>query len=67
MERSNGAFADPVKLWGQWYENTDRYGTTTSKHHSQAHPHRDTIGLSCDDMQYLEGFGAIALTRKRVS
>lgn len=52
---------------GQWYENTDRYGTTTSKHHGQSHPHCDTIGLSCDDMQYLEGFGAIALTRKRVS
>ena len=31
MERSNGAFADPVKLWGQWYENTSRVWTDAMK------------------------------------
>lgn len=31
MERSNGAFVDPVKLWGQWYENTSRVWTDAMK------------------------------------
>ena len=31
MERSNGAFADPVKLWGQWYQNTSRVWTDAMK------------------------------------
>ena len=50
----------------QWYENTDRYGTTTSKHHGQAHPHRDTIGLCCDDMKLLDQHGPVALTKHRL-
>lgn len=31
MERRNGTFADPVKLWGQWYENTSRVWTDAMK------------------------------------
>ena len=31
MERSNGAFADPVKLWGQLYKNTSRVWTDAMK------------------------------------
>lgn len=31
MERSNEAFADPMKLWGQWYENTFRVWTDAMK------------------------------------
>ena len=51
---------------GRWYENTDRYGTTTSKHHSQAHPHCDTIGLCCADMKLLDQHGPVALTKQRL-
>jgi len=52
---------------GRWYENTDRYGTTTSKHHSQAHPHCDTIGLCCADMKLLDQHGPVALTKWRLT
>ena len=31
MERSNGAFADPVKLWGKLYQNTSRVWTDAMK------------------------------------
>lgn len=40
-----------------WYENEDRYSVTTSKHKSQAHPHRDTIKLNQSDMRRLAMFG----------
>ena len=56
-------YSDQTKTW---YENTDKYSRTTSKHHSQAHPLTDTIGLSRDDMHYIDGFGAIALTKRRL-
>ena len=50
-----------------WYENTDRYGTTTSKHHGQAHPLTDTIGLCCADMKLLDQHGPMALTKHRLT
>lgn len=51
---------------GQWYENTDKYSRTTSKHHIQAHPHCDTIGLSRDEMELLDQHGPVALTKHRL-
>ena len=44
MERSNGAFADPVKLWGQWYENTSRVWTGAMKS-AQDGGYADPYGL----------------------
>ena len=31
---------------GVWYENTDRYSVTTSKHRSQLHPQVATVPLN---------------------
>jgi len=51
-----------------WYENTEgRYSRTTSKHHSQAHPLTNTIGLCCDDMKLLDQHGPVALTKQRLT
>ena len=55
-----------VKSIDRWFENTDKYGVTTSKHHSQTHPHTETTGLSCDDMRLLADHGYDALARKLV-
>ena len=44
MERSNEAFADPVKLWGQWYENTSRVWTDAMKS-AQDGGYADPYGL----------------------
>ena len=33
-----------------WFENADKYGCTTSKHHGQAHPHCETVKLFCKAM-----------------
>lgn len=40
---------------GTWYENQDRYGTTTSKHRSQMHPLEDTEKVSKDELLRLVG------------
>ena len=41
---------DPVTE--RWYENTSKYGRTTSKHHGQTHPHplEPTTGMVVEDM-----------------
>jgi hypothetical protein len=50
-----------------WFENEDRYGTTTSKHRSQTHPYppQGTTLLSKDQMVllYRKGYKAIAKDR----
>lgn len=56
-------YSDQTKTW---YENTDKYSRTTSTHHSQAHPHCDTIGLSHDDMVLLNEQGPVVLTKRRL-
>lgn len=38
---------------GVWYENEDRYSTTTSKHRSQLHPCEDTLKVSRDELVYM--------------
>jgi len=35
----------------QWYENGEHYSNTTSKQHGQAHPHTDTIKVSCAELK----------------
>lgn len=40
---------------GTWYENQDRYGVTTSKHHGQMHPHEETEKVSKDELLNLVG------------
>ena len=49
-----------------WYENANKYGVTTSKHHTQCHPHCDTVKLSVDQMKVLDHFGFDALVRQRM-
>ncbi len=44
MARSNGAFADPMKLWGQWYENTSRVWAGSMKS-AQSGGYADPYGL----------------------
>jgi len=36
---------------GVWYENSERYSPTTSKHRSLSHPHCDTVPVTSRDLQ----------------
>jgi hypothetical protein len=36
---------------GLWYENSDKYTVTTSKHRNNVHPHVDTIKVSVDELR----------------
>lgn len=40
----------PLFIWSErtetWYENEDKYSVTTSRHHTHAHPHRETERIS---------------------
>lgn len=38
---------------GRWFENTDRYGVSTSKQRSQSRPHENCISLTHDQMKDL--------------
>lgn len=40
-----------AKVGDQWYENTDRFSNTTSKQRGQAHPHTETIKVSCAELK----------------
>lgn len=40
-------------LNGTWYENSDKYSVTTSKHHGQARPAGDTVKVNTEDLQRL--------------
>ena len=42
-----------IFLSGQWFENSDKYSVSTSKHQSQAHPMMDTVKLNTEDMKRL--------------
>lgn len=50
---------------GLWFENKDKYGMTTSKHRSQAHPLCDTIRMPKAWMVMLarDGYAAVAAQR----
>jgi hypothetical protein len=43
---------------GTWFENQDRYGRTTSKHHGQLHPLEETEKVTKDELLEL-----LSLTR----
>jgi hypothetical protein len=46
----------------RWYENTSKYGTTTSKHHGQTHPQVErTTGMVVEDMIKIAGGGITAI------
>lgn len=52
---------------GQWYENSQRYSVTTSRHHGSACPTQDTICMKCDDLRdFIEGGMLYAPQHKRV-
>ena len=50
---------------GVWYENVDRYTTTSSKHRTQAHPHEETMPMDTKTMDTLAryGMGGVAVMR----
>jgi hypothetical protein len=49
-------------LTDTWFENSSKYGMTTSKHKSQANPWKDnTITLHVDDMIKVASDGCIGL------
>ena len=63
MERSNGAFADPVKLWGQWYENTSRVWTDAMKS-AQDGGYADPYGLYRQWISAVSPNGTVGLNGK---
>lgn len=50
----------------RWFENRDRATRTTSRHHSQVHPHCETTLLEVDDMRLLRRRGFEALVIKQL-
>lgn len=49
-------------LTDTWFENTSKYGVTTSKHKNQANPLvQTTVGLHVDDMIKVTSDGCIGL------
>ena len=42
-----------VKYKNTWYENSDKYSVTTSKHQNQARPNKPTKLLNTSEMQRL--------------
>lgn len=52
----------------KWFANEDKYGTTTSKHYSKAHPFNTPtpIHLSCAAMQQLVSGGYTKLVEWRL-
>ena len=44
-----------------WYENVDKYSRTTSKHHSQAHPHFPTVPMNTNAMRTIARTGIAGL------
>jgi len=54
---------------GQWYENTDKYSRTTSKHQSQARPTflEPTVKLSTGAMRLLAERGYYKLAKARLT
>lgn len=51
---------------GQWYFNSSKYGTTTSKHHSQLHPLCDGTALPVEKMLELAQFGLTGMLTKHL-
>jgi hypothetical protein len=52
---------------GLWFENSDKFSRTTSKHRMQAHPLCDTLKLNCQRMIELVRKGYVATTVRRLT
>lgn len=50
-----------------WFENTNRYSVTTSKHRTQAHPQHPTQPLPLEAMKTLLKRGYTALVKERIT
>lgn len=50
-----------------WFENKEKYGTTTSKHRTYTHPHCDTTRLSLEQMKLLDRLGYTSLIFDRLN
>jgi hypothetical protein len=48
-----------------WYENADKYSSSTSKQQSQMRPTSDTIKLCTDDMKSVAMGGVVRLIEKK--
>lgn len=59
----------PIFIWanGQWFENSDSYSCTTSKHHRQLRPVPDTIPLTNILMRRLAKAGYEGLVKWRLN
>lgn len=45
----------------QWYENTDRYSVSTSKHKSQLHPLTKTLHFTTEQLKRIANYGMAGL------
>ena len=50
----------------RWFESSDKYSVTTSKHRNKAHPHCETTLLSREEMVILADRGLTALTEAKM-
>lgn len=50
----------------QWFANEDKYGITTSKHYTKAHPLVDVTFLPCAGMKQLVAMGYTKLVEWRL-
>ena len=57
----------PHGTTGTWFENKEKYGTTTSKHRTFTHPHCDTVALSLEQMKLLDRLGYSSLVADRLN
>ena len=54
----------PLFIWeeGTWYENIEKaWSVTTAKHRTQAHPHEDTLPMTCNDMVVIVKHGIVGV------
>lgn len=52
---------------GTWFENKEKYGTTTSRHHTFTHPHCETVLLTHKQMKLLDRLGYSSLVADRLN
>ena len=50
-----------------WFENKEKYGTTTSRHHTLTHPHCLTVLLTLKQMTVLDRLGYSSLILDRLN
>ena len=50
-----------------WFENKEKYGSTTSKHRTFTHPHCDTVPLSLENVKLLDRLGYTSMAYERLT